>query len=67
VIRSRRKRPASAAAIHRFVVDSGGLQYATEAMKRHAADAAAVFQAFPPSDARDALIDLTNYVVARRH
>jgi octaprenyl-diphosphate synthase len=66
MIRSRRKRPASATVVHRFVVDNGGVRYATEAMRRHAADAAEVFQAFPPSDARDALIDLTQYIVARR-
>jgi octaprenyl-diphosphate synthase len=66
-IRSRRRRPAAVASVHQFVVANGGLHYAAEAMQRHAGRAAEIFEAFPPSDARDALIELTDYVVARRN
>jgi geranylgeranyl pyrophosphate synthase len=65
-IRSRRRRPAAVAMVSRFVADHGGVEYATDAMKRNATMAADIFMDFPPSEARDALVDLTAYVVARR-
>jgi octaprenyl-diphosphate synthase len=65
-IRSSKRRVSAAAEIQAFVESHGGLEYAREAMEEHAAAAADRIRAFAPSDARDALIDLASYVVARR-
>jgi octaprenyl-diphosphate synthase len=65
-IRSSKKRSAAAADIQRFVRNHGGLDYARAAMEEHAAAAADTIRAFPPSEARDALIELSAYIVARR-
>jgi octaprenyl-diphosphate synthase len=65
-IRSRRRRVGAVASIHRFVERHDGIAYARDAMEAHAAAAAATFASFPPSEARDALVGLTLYIVARR-
>jgi len=65
-IRSRRRRAAAAPDILRFVQHHGGLEFARAAMEEHAAAAAAIIRELPPSDARDALIDLAEYIVARK-
>ncbi len=65
-IRSRRRRIGAVATVHAFVQRYEGIEYARDVMESHAASAAATFASFPPSDARDALIGLTEYIVARR-
>ena len=65
LVRKRRKRPADVRAIATFVRDNGGLDYARARMTALAAEAVEGLQTFPPSEARDALVDLCRYTVAR--
>ena len=46
------------------LTNNTGLQYAREKMGLMASEAGAIARTFPPSDARDALIDLIGFVVA---
>ena len=48
-----------------FAREHGGLEYAREHMHRLADDARQIFAGFPPTQARDALLDLTQFVVQR--
>lgn len=62
LVRKRRDAPA----VHRFVREKGGLDYARQEMERLAAEVQEGLLLFPPSEARDALVGLAAYVVARR-
>ena len=66
IVRKRTKSRAETAAVVRFVTEHGGAAYARARMEALAADAAAGLAAFPPSDARDALVGLCAYVVERK-
>lgn len=66
LVRKRGKSRADVAAVGAFVARNGGLVYARGEMERLAAEAAGVLRTFPPSEARDALVGLTDYVVARK-
>lgn len=66
IVRTRRKRPAQTAEVLRFVERSGGAAAARARMEALAAEAADGLRTFPPSDAREALIGLCAYVVARK-
>lgn len=66
IVRKRKKSRADVAEVVRFVAASGGLDAARERMEALAAEAADGLRAFPPSEARDALVGLCAYVVARR-
>ena len=66
LVRTRKKSRAQVAEVLRFVEASGGLAAARERMEALAAEAADGLRAFPPSDAREALIGLCAYVVARK-
>ncbi len=65
IVRKRKKSRADVAEVLRFVEASGGLAAARERMESLAADAADALRAFPPSEAREALVGLCAYVVAR--
>jgi len=62
LVRKRRDAPA----VHRFVKAQGGLDYARQEMERLTDEVQEGLLAFPPSEARDALVGLAAYVVARR-
>ncbi len=66
IVRKRRKSRDEVRAVGDFVRQKGGLRYARRKMQALAAEAADALAAFPPTDARDALLDLTAYVVARK-
>lgn len=66
IVRRRRKSRAETAEVMRFVSESGGAAAARARMEALAADAAEALRAWPPSDAREALIGLCAYVVARK-
>ena len=53
-------------AVGEFVRRMGGLAYARERMQTLAAEAAEALAAFPPTEARDALLDLAAFIVARK-
>jgi len=66
LVRKRKKRAADIREIASFVEANGGLTYARNRMGTLAAEASEGLLTFPPSDARDALVDLCRYVVARK-
>ena len=66
IVGRRKKTRAQTAEVLRFVKDSGGLAAARDRMEALAAQAAADLRLFPASEARDALVGLCAYVVARR-
>ena len=66
IVGRRKKTRAQTAEVLRFVKDSGGLSAARDRMEALAAQAAADLRLFPASEARDALVGLCAYVVARR-
>ncbi len=51
--------------IRRFVQERGGIDYARNAMRQHARDALHQLASLPPTPARDALVDLVAFTVAR--
>ncbi len=63
----RKRRPGDAPEVHRFVRRLGGLDYARASMEALVAEAQAELLTFPASSARDALVGLAAYVVARRN
>ena len=66
IVRRRRKSRAETAEVVRFVTERGGAAYARARMESLADEAAAGLRAFPPSEARDALVGLCAFVVARK-
>lgn len=66
IVKKRRKREADMDAVASFVQKHGGLSYARSHMETLAADAADMLRAFPDSEARNALIGLAAYIVARK-
>ena len=65
IVRKRKKSRAETAEVVRFVEASGGLAAARDRMEALAAEAAAGLRDFPASEAREALVGLCAYVVAR--
>ena len=66
LVRKRKKRSADIREIAAFVEANGGLAYARQRMHDFAAEAAQGLMTFPTSEARDALVNLCRYVVARK-
>lgn len=66
LVRKRRKSRQDVAEVQAFVRDRGGIAYARAEMLRRAQEAAERFATFPPTPARDALLDVAAYVVARK-
>ena len=66
IVRKRKKSRGEVAEVVRFVEAAGGVAAARRRMEALAAEAAEGLRAFPPSDAREALIGLCAYVVARK-
>ena len=66
IVARRKKSRAETAEVLGFVRDSGGLAAARDRMEALAARAAADLRQFPESEAREALVGLCAYVVARR-
>ncbi len=66
IVRKRKKSRAETAEVVRFVETSGGLAAARERMEALAAEAAEALRQFPASEAREALVGLCAYVVARK-
>ena len=66
IVRKRKKSRAQTSEVIRFVETSGGLAAARARMESLSADAAEAIRAFPPSPARDALVGLCAFVVARK-
>jgi octaprenyl-diphosphate synthase len=65
VVRKDDKDAADVETVTAFVSRYDGIAYAREKMQGFAAQARGLLGRFPPSDARDALVGLTEYTVAR--
>lgn len=66
IVKKRKKDRADLKAVVTFVRDNGGLAYAREKMEVHARAAADILATFPPTSARDTLLDLIVYTVQRK-
>ena len=66
IVRKKKKRSGDITEVGKFVKKHGGLVYARSKMESLAADSAESLSTFPPSDARDALVGLAAYIVARK-
>ncbi len=66
IVRKKRKSRADIRTVGAFVEETGGIAYARRRMTELAREARDLLAAFPPTEARDALIDLTDYTVRRK-
>lgn len=66
IVKQKKKSREDVRTVATFVKDKGGLDYARARMLALADEAAATLGQFPPTPARDALLDLTAFVVARK-
>ena len=66
IVRQKRKSRDDVRTVARFVEERGGISYARDQMRDHAEDAARLLLTLPPTPARDALLDLSAYVVQRK-
>ena len=66
IVKQRKKSRADIQTVSAFVHRLGGVDYAREKMLTLANEAATLLAPFPPTPARDALLDLTAFVVARK-
>src|SRR5690606_22520584 len=66
IVKKRKKRKADVETVLAFVREHGGLDHARAAMEALTREAAEALATFPPSEARDALVGLAAYMVARK-
>ncbi len=66
IVRKKKKSRADIRTVGAFVEEKGGIAYARRRMIELAREARDLLAAFPPTEARDALIDLTDYTVRRK-
>ncbi len=66
IVRKKKKSRPDIREVSRFVEDRGGIAYARSRMKQFAEEARLLLTGFPDSDARDALIALTDYTISRK-
>ncbi|WP_456425541.1 polyprenyl synthetase family protein [Rhodocaloribacter sp.] len=66
IVRKKKKSRADIRTVGAFVEEKGGIAYARQRMTELAREARDLLAAFPPTEARDALIDLTDYTVRRK-
>ena len=66
IVKQKKKSRADVFAVSQFVQAHGGLAYARQKMRALADEAAETLMTFPPTPARDALLDLAAFVVARK-
>lgn len=66
IVKQKKKSREDVLTVSRFVEHHGGIDYARTKMLTLADEAAEMIASFPPMPARDALLDLTAFVVARK-
>ena len=66
IVRKKKKNRADLRTVAQFVEETGGLAYAREKMAAYASIARQILTTFPPTPARDALMDLTDFIVLRK-
>ncbi|WP_423129608.1 polyprenyl synthetase family protein [Gaoshiqia sp. Z1-71] len=65
-VKKKNKNTAKVQELVRLVVERGGLEYATEQMNFYRDQAVSKLNEFPPSEARDAMVELVNYITTRK-
>ncbi|RMD97132.1 MAG: polyprenyl synthetase family protein [Bacteroidetes bacterium] len=65
LVKRQSNKPEKVAEVIEFVRNSGGLEYAKEAMNRHSQNAFTILDEFPDSEAKTALKALVKYVTER--
>ena len=65
IIKNENQKPKKVAEVIKFVKDSGGIEYATEAMVRYQTEAFEILNSFPDSIYRKALGQLVKYTIER--
>lgn len=58
---------ADIATLISYAIDNGGIDYAFNEMKRLRDEAADALSSFPPSETKDALLNLFDYIISRDH
>jgi octaprenyl-diphosphate synthase len=66
IVKKSKKSREDIRTVGQFVRERGGIAYARERMQTLAAEAAESLAEFPPTEARDALLDLAAFIVARK-
>jgi octaprenyl-diphosphate synthase len=66
IVKKSKKSREDIRTVGQFVRERGGIAYARERMQTLAAEAAESLADFPPTEARDALLDLAAFIVARK-
>ncbi|MFQ5570208.1 MAG: polyprenyl synthetase family protein [Rhodothermales bacterium] len=66
IVRKDKKNRRDLRVVTQFVEETGGLAYARSKMIAYADEARHTLQDFPPTDARNALLDLIDYTVLRK-
>jgi octaprenyl-diphosphate synthase len=65
IIKNENHRPKKVAEVIQFVKDSGGIEYATEAMNRYQSEAFELLRSFPDSVYKTSLEQLVQYTIER--
>lgn len=65
IVKKDKKSRSDLRAVHDFVESKGGITYARRQMSEHAREAYTLLADLPPTEARDALLDLVHYTVQR--
>lgn len=65
IVRKKKKSRSDIREVARFVDERGGIAYAREKMNECAMEARDLLETFPPTSARDAMLDLVDYTVSR--
>ena len=66
IVRKKKKNRADLRRVTQFVEQTGGLAYAREKMAAYAGEARRTLSTFPPTPARDAMMDLADFIVLRK-
>lgn len=65
IVRKKKKSRSDIREVAHFVNERGGIAYAREKMNESATEARELLLTFPPTEARQAMLDLINYTVSR--
>lgn len=65
IVRKKKKSRSDIREVALFVDERGGIAYAREKMNECATEARDLLETFPPTSARDAMLDLVDYTVSR--
>jgi octaprenyl-diphosphate synthase len=65
-VKNHHDNPARVAEVVKYVQTSGGLEYAEKRMKEFQAEALKILMTFAPSEIRDSMVSLVDYVIERK-